>query len=95
MSEQAKPYNTPDFKIQFPEPDRLGETIPVRVGAMAPEFEAPLLGGQVVRLRDLRDQGHVVLMMGSITSPMCAIAVPGLNRLHAELNGKTIRKKRK
>ncbi len=40
MSDQASTYNTPDFKIKLPDPDRLGETIPVRVGALAPEFEA-------------------------------------------------------
>ena len=90
MSDQAKAYNTPDFKIKLPEPDRLGETIPVRVGAMAPDFEAPILDGQVVRLSNLRAQGHVVLMMGSITSPMCAIAIPGLNELHTKLSGKGI-----
>jgi hypothetical protein len=90
MDERERSYNTPDFKIKLPESDRLGETIPVRVGAMAPEFEAPILDGPVVRLGDLRAQGHVVLMMGSITSPMCAIAVPGMNRLHSKLSGKGV-----
>ena len=35
MADQAKAYNTPDFRIKLPDPARLGETIPVRVGEMA------------------------------------------------------------
>jgi len=90
MTEQEQAYNTPDFRIKLPDPTRLGETIPVRVGEMAPEFEAPVLDGQVVRLRDLRGQRHVVLMMGSITSPMCAIAMPGMNQLHNDFNRRDV-----
>ncbi|HEX9878900.1 MAG TPA: redoxin domain-containing protein [Candidatus Binatia bacterium] len=90
MTDQASQYNTPDFKIKLPEADRLGETIPVRVGAMAPEFEARDLDEKVLCLKDLRAKGHVVLMMGSITSPMCAIAIPGMNRMHAELSAKGV-----
>ncbi len=84
MANQTQTYNTPDFRIKLPDPARLGETIPVRVGEMAPEFEAQVLDGETVRLRDLRDQGHVVLMMGSITSPMCAAVIPGMNQIFAD-----------
>ena len=90
MADQTSQYNSPDFKIKLPEADQLGETIPVRVGAMAPDFEATDLEGKAIRLRELRAKGHVVLMMGSITSPMCAIAIPGMNRLHAELGTKGV-----
>jgi peroxiredoxin len=84
MSDPAPVYNNPDFRIAMPDQTRLGDTLPVRVGQMAPEFEAPLLDGGTFRLAEARDHSHVVLMMGSITSPMCAFNVPPLNALHAE-----------
>ena len=90
MADQGGAYNAPDFSIKLPDPARLGETIPVRVGEMAPEFEAPVLDGEVVRLRDLREQCHVVLMMGSITSPMCAVAMPGMNQMVTDFGGRGV-----
>lgn len=59
MADQGGAYNTPDFRFKLPDPARLGETLPVRVGEMAPEFEAPVLDGEVVRLRDLREHGII------------------------------------
>src|SRR2546421_11453565 len=81
MDDQARAYNTPDFALKMPDVSRLGETMPVRVGEMAPEFEVSTLDGQTFRLQDLRGGRHVVLMTGSITSPMCAFHVPALNGL--------------
>ena len=49
MADQTQTYNSPDFRIKLPDSVRLGETIPVKVGEMAPEFEAQsldLLNGQ-------------------------------------------------
>lgn len=81
----ATAYNTPRFALRVP-PDigRIGETLPARVGVAAPEFEAQLLDGGTFRLADARGRRHVVLMMGSITSPMTAIAQPGMNALARE-----------
>lgn len=84
MAEQTQPYNTPNFSIKLPDSTRLGETIPIRVGETAPDFEAQVLDGETVQLRDLRIQGHVVLMMGSITSPMCAAVIPEMNHIYAD-----------
>jgi peroxiredoxin len=84
MSDPTPVYNSPDFQITRTDSSRLGDTMPVRVGQMAPEFEAALLDGGTFRLAEQRDRAHVVLMMGSITSPMCAFNVPPLNALHAE-----------
>jgi hypothetical protein len=82
---QARAYNTPDFSLDIPRGTHLGDTLPAKVGAPAREFEAARLDGTVFRLAEERGRRHVVLMMGSITSPMCAIAIPALNRLHADL----------
>lgn len=90
MNEDARTYNTPDFALRVPDMERLGATMPVRVGVMAPDFEAPTVEGRVIRLQDLRGKRHVVLMMGSITSPMCVIAIPAMNRLYGELGGQGI-----
>ena len=90
MNDQARAYNKPDFSIQLPDLARLGETLPARVGEPAPEFEAPTVDGSTVRLADALGQRHVVLMMGSITSPVCAYHVPAVNALHGELAGRGV-----
>lgn len=90
MNEAERAYNTPDFVLKMPDLSRLGDTMPIHVGAQAPEFQAQTLDGQVVRLEELTNKGHVVLMMGSLTSPMCAIQLPAMNRLAKEYSGKRI-----
>ncbi len=91
MDDAARAYNTPDFSLRLPDATRLGDTLPARVGDAAPEFEAPFLDGEAFRLSDARGQQHVVLMMGSITSPMCAIHVPALNRLQRQFGSRGVR----
>jgi carbon monoxide dehydrogenase subunit G/peroxiredoxin len=86
MNDEARAYNTPGFSLKLPDIQRLGDTLPARTGAPAPDFEAPTVDGREVRLKDLIGHRHVVLMTGSITSPMCAIAVPAMNRLHAQFD---------
>jgi alkyl hydroperoxide reductase subunit AhpC len=84
-------YNTPDFAIRVSaDLSRLSEALPARVGAPAPEFEAVRLDGGRFRLADVRGRRHVVLMMGAITSPMTAIAIPGMNRLYEEFGGRDV-----
>lgn len=85
MTEQEAAYNDPDFYVRTsPDLTRLGETLAAKVGAAAPEFEVNLLDGGTFRLADARDQRHVVLMMGAITSPMTAIQLPAMNALWTE-----------
>jgi peroxiredoxin len=90
MSEEARNYNTPDFVFPASAPQSPGETMPAKVGAVAPDFEAPTTDGRSVRLSQLRDKRHVVLMMGSVTSPMCAFEVPALNRLQAAFDSRGV-----
>jgi peroxiredoxin len=90
MTEQEREYNTPDFWLKMPDMTRLGNTLPAQVGQPAPAFEVQILDGETVRLQDLLARGHVVLMMGSITSPMCAIHVPMFNRLAAEFGDRGV-----
>lgn len=80
--DSARGYNNPDFEVRVP-PDltQLGKSLPARVGAPAPEFEARRLDGGWFRLADARGQRHVVLMTGAITSPLTAIALPEMNEL--------------
>jgi len=85
MNAEEQAYNAPEYALKLPALERLNETMPVRVGAMAPDFEASDLDGRNVRLRDLRGR-HVVLMMGSMTSPTCVYNIPAMNRLWVECN---------
>jgi hypothetical protein len=74
-------YNVRDFTIATTRPVRLADTLAVRVGDEAPDFDATTLTGRPVRLLGLRGRAHTVLMLGSITSPMAAINLPAMNRL--------------
>lgn len=90
MNDEARAYNTPGFSLKLPDMERLGDTMPVRAGAPAPDFEAASLDGRLIRLEELRSRRHVVLMTGSITSPMCAVALPAMNRLHARFGDRGV-----
>ena len=90
MTEEERAYNSPDFVFAGAPAQNPGDTLPARVGAPAPEFEAQLLDGAVVRLKDLRGKRHVVLMAGAVTSPMCAVEIPAMNRLGDEFGEKGI-----
>jgi hypothetical protein len=84
VDEAATGYNNPDFYVRVPDLSQIGDTMPLRVGSPAPDFEAQLLDGGTYRLADARDKRHVVLMMGAVTSPMCAIQIPSMNELSRE-----------
>lgn len=90
MNDEELRYNVPDFVFGGAVPESPGETLPAKIGAMAPEFEASLLDGGVVRLKELRGKRHVVVMAGAVTSPMCAFEIPELNRLSAEFEGQGV-----
>jgi peroxiredoxin len=89
MTDKSTAYNAPDFTLKIPDPTRLGETLRASLGQSAPDFEAPTLEGQRIRLQELRGK-HVVLMMGSITSPMCTIPLPAMNQLYSEFRDKGV-----
>ena len=91
MSDAAAAYNTPDFAVRIPDDlTALGKSLPVPVGAPAPEFEVARLDGGTFRLADARGQRHVVFMTGAITSPMAAINVPALNALSRQYRERSV-----
>lgn len=90
MNEQERAYNTPDFAIDIPDLERVGDTLQAKIGASAPDFAAQSLDGETFRLGDLRGKRHVVLMTGSITSPMCAFQIPAMNRLLARFKPRSV-----
>lgn len=57
-------------------------------GEPAPDFEARTLDGKRVRLSDHRGRKNVVLTFGSLTCPMTAGSIAGMNELFYEYNGK-------
>lgn len=77
----ARAYNTPDFTLRMPDLSKLGETLPIRVGEVVPSFEAARLEGGKYTFSAGLLQHDIVLMMGSITSPMCAMHLPAMNDL--------------
>jgi alkyl hydroperoxide reductase subunit AhpC len=84
MNDEERNYNQEEFAAAAPTPVNPGETMPAKVGVLAPDFEASTLDGTVVRLSDFRGKRHVVIMTGAVTSPMCAFEVPAFNQLHQE-----------
>ena len=89
MNEEDRAYNLEEFSpgAGLTNP---GETLPPKVGAAAPQFEATTLAGATVRLSDFHGVKHVVMMTGAVTSPMCAFEAPAINRLQQECAGKPI-----
>jgi alkyl hydroperoxide reductase subunit AhpC len=84
MNDEERHYNHEEFAAVAPTPVNPAETMPAKVGVLAPDFEASTLDGTVVRLSDFRGKRHVVIMTGAVTSPMCAFEVPAFNQLHQE-----------
>lgn len=90
MNEQERAYNLEEFAAGANSTNP-GDTMPAKIGAAAPQFEATDLDGATVRLSDFRGKQHVVMMTGAITSPMCAFEAPAFNQLQQDFAGKPIR----
>ena len=56
-------------------------------GEMAPDFEGRTLDGKGMRLSDFRGRKNVVLTFGSLTCPMTAGSMEGVNKLFEEYDG--------
>jgi peroxiredoxin len=56
-------------------------------GERAPDFEARTLEGDKNRLSDFRGHKNVVLTFGSVTCPMTAGSIRGMNELYDEYSG--------
>jgi peroxiredoxin len=85
MTEEERAYNSAEFTVAAT-PLNPGETMPAKVGAQAPEFEATTLDGKNFRLSDFRGKRHVVIMTGAVTSPMCAFEIPAFNQLQRDFD---------
>jgi peroxiredoxin len=90
MTDEERTYNSEEFTAAATAPTNPGETLAAKVGVAAPDFEAPTLDGNIVRLNDFRGKRHVVMMTGAVTSPMCAFEVPAFNRLQQEFEGRDV-----
>jgi hypothetical protein len=90
MNQEERIYNLAEFAAAAPAASNPGESLPAKVGAAAPEFQATTIDGTTVSLGDFRGQRHVVIMTGAVTSPMCAFEVPEFNRLQEEFNNKGV-----
>jgi peroxiredoxin len=90
MTDEERAYNLEEFSAAAPGATNPGDTLPVKVGVAAPEFEARSLDGASVRLSDFRGGKHVVMMTGAVTSPMCAFEMPDFNRLSEEFRANDV-----
>ena len=90
MTEEERVYNTPEFVFSGSTPSHPGDAMPAKIGSPAPEFEAPTLEGERIRLKDLRGIRHVVIMTGAVTSPMSAFEIPHLNQLKDEFESREV-----
>jgi peroxiredoxin len=79
-------YNNPDFVRPDPgDPvealSRVDIQPDLRVGTVAPDFDLTSLDGGRIRLSDVLQERHAVLIFGAITSPVTATNLPDLNRM--------------
>jgi len=56
-------------------------------GERAPDFRATTLDGDTVRLSDYQGKKNVLLVFGSVTCPMTAASIAGINELYDEFRG--------
>jgi peroxiredoxin len=90
MTDEESAYNLAEFAAAAAPRTNPGETMAAKVGIAAPDFEASTVDGAIVRLSDFRDQRHLVMMTGAVTSPMCAYEVPPFNQLQKDFDDKKI-----
>ena len=75
-------YNYESFTRDLLQKEMAGNGAGPEPGERAPDFEARTLAGTTVRLSEYRDWKNVVLSFGSITCPMTAGSIAGMNRLY-------------
>jgi peroxiredoxin len=59
-------------------------------GERAPDFAASTLDGDTIPLSDFRGKKNVLLLFGSLTCPMTAASLPGINDLYEHFRGDDI-----
>ena len=61
-----------------------------RPGDRAPDFKARTLDGEKIKLSDFRGEKNVVLTFGSVTCPMTAGSISGLNDLYEDFRDEDV-----
>jgi alkyl hydroperoxide reductase subunit AhpC len=59
-------------------------------GEYAPDFRVTTLDGDRVRLSDYQGRKNVLLVFGSVTCPMTAASIGGINELYDEFRGEDV-----
>jgi peroxiredoxin len=59
-------------------------------GDSAPDFKGTTLDGETLRLSDFEGKKNVLLLFGSVTCPMTAAAIKGMNELYDQFRGDEI-----
>lgn len=59
-------------------------------GDRAPDFKATSLDGETLRLSDFQGKKNVLLLFGSVTCPMTAASIQGVNELYDQFRGDEI-----
>jgi peroxiredoxin len=75
-------YNYESFTRDLLQKEMAGSDAGPEPGERAPDFEGRTLAGTTVRLSDCRNWKNVVLTFGSLTCPMTAASIGGMNDLH-------------
>lgn len=59
-------------------------------GDSAPDFKGATLDGETLRLSDFEGKKNVLLLFGSVTCPMTAASIKGMNELYDQFRGDEI-----
>lgn len=59
-------------------------------GERAPDFRASALSGETIRLSDFRGRKNVLLLFGSLTCPLTAASIRGINELYEQFRDEDI-----
>jgi peroxiredoxin len=74
-------YNRPDFRPPPGGYEHVDFQPQLRAGMVAPDFALQEVDGGTIRLSEYAGQRNVVLIFGSITSPVTATHLPEINRM--------------
>jgi len=80
-------YNYEHFSRDLLREWRLGAFSAPGPGDEAPDFAARTLAGDAVRLSRFKHQKNVVLIFGSVTCPMTAASIGGVNEIYDHFRG--------
>jgi len=85
-----KKYNYDSFTRELLHKEMSSLNAGPEAGELAPEFEGRTLSSTTMRLSDYRGWKNVVLTFGSLTCPMTAGSLAGMNQLAREFGGAAV-----